>query len=262
MGMYTSAMLPIMSGLARGFAVCDHWYSSAPTQTIPNRAFAAAATSQGHLDNHVKVFTSPSIFGQLSKKNIDWAIYGYNQDPLTRLQAPLVAQPLQRSEAGAREGCGLLERQVGRFQHYGFVRASAYVLGKSTASRTEYRITWFELRYVFANRFNRSGIVDTQASVFWFAQARQRAKEKRAPDREVKRIDCRGADFYQQLIVIWNRLFHLFNLEHIRAPILAMGNSFHRMTRGRPMIAIVTRYPVGHKRDQYQTGKNDGRTPL
>jgi len=85
MGMYTSAMLPIMSGLARGFAVCDHWYSSAPTQTIPNRAFAAAATSQGHLDNHVKVFTCPSIFGQLSKKNIDWAIYGYNQDPLTRL---------------------------------------------------------------------------------------------------------------------------------------------------------------------------------
>jgi len=85
MGMYTPDMLPIMSGLARGFAVCDHWFASAPTQTIPNRAFAAAATSQGHLDNHVKVFTCPSIFGRLSQKNIDWAIYGYNRDPLTRL---------------------------------------------------------------------------------------------------------------------------------------------------------------------------------
>lgn len=85
MGMYTPEMLPVMSGLAKGFAVCDHWFSSAPTQTIPNRAFAAAATSQGHLDNQVKVFTCPSIFGQLSKKNIDWAIYGYNRDPLTRL---------------------------------------------------------------------------------------------------------------------------------------------------------------------------------
>jgi phospholipase C len=85
MGMYTPDMLPIMSGLARGYAVCDHWFSSAPTQTIPNRAFAAAATSQGHLDNHVKVFTCPSIFGRLSDKNIDWAIYGYNRDPLTRL---------------------------------------------------------------------------------------------------------------------------------------------------------------------------------
>ena len=85
MGMYAPEMLPIMSGLARGFAVCDQWFSSAPTQTIPNRTFAAAATSQGHLDNHVKVFTCPSIFGRLGDKNIDWAIYGYNRDPLTRL---------------------------------------------------------------------------------------------------------------------------------------------------------------------------------
>ncbi len=85
MGMYTPEMLPIMSALAKGFAVCDHWFASAPTQTIPNRSFAAAATSQGHLDNHVKVFTCPSIFGSLSKKNVDWAIYGYNRDPLTRL---------------------------------------------------------------------------------------------------------------------------------------------------------------------------------
>src|SRR5208337_1059031 len=85
MAMYTPEMLPVMSGLARGFAVCDHWFSSVPTQTIPNRAFAAAGTSQGHLDNHVKVFTCSSIFGRLSQKKIDWAIYGYNQDPLTRL---------------------------------------------------------------------------------------------------------------------------------------------------------------------------------
>ena len=85
MGMYTPEMLPVMSGLAKGFAVCDQWFASAPTQTIPNRAFAAAATSQGHLDNQVKTFTCPSIFGRLSKKKIDWAIYGYNRDPMTRL---------------------------------------------------------------------------------------------------------------------------------------------------------------------------------
>jgi phospholipase C len=84
MGMYTPEMLPIMSTLARKYAVCDHWFASVPTQTIPNRCFAGAATSQGHLDNKVKVFTCPSIFGRLSEKNIDWAIYGYNSDPLTR----------------------------------------------------------------------------------------------------------------------------------------------------------------------------------
>jgi phospholipase C len=85
MGMYTPEMLPVMSGLARGYAVCDHWFASAPTQTIPNRAFAGAGTSQGRLDNHVKNFTCPSIFGRLSDKNIDWAIYGYRRDPMTRL---------------------------------------------------------------------------------------------------------------------------------------------------------------------------------
>jgi len=88
MGMYTPQMLPIMSALAKGFAVCDLWFCSAPTQTIPNRAFAAAATSQGHLDNKVKVFTCPSIFGSLTDAGMDWGIYGYNRDPLTRLDFP------------------------------------------------------------------------------------------------------------------------------------------------------------------------------
>jgi phospholipase C len=85
MGMYTPDMLPVMSTLARSYAVCDRWFASVPTQTIPNRAFAAAATSQGRLDNHVKTFTCPSIFGRLSDSSVDWAIFGYNRDPLTRL---------------------------------------------------------------------------------------------------------------------------------------------------------------------------------
>jgi phospholipase C len=88
MGMYTPELLPILSGLARGFAVCDRWFASAPTMTLPNRAFASAATSQGHLDDNVKTFTCPSIFGRLSDRKLDWAIYGYNRDPLTRLDFP------------------------------------------------------------------------------------------------------------------------------------------------------------------------------
>jgi phospholipase C len=89
MGMYTPQMLPIMSALARGFAVCDHWFSSAPTQTLPNRGFAAAATSLGFLKNaHAKFFTTTSIFGQMSKSNVDWGIYGYNSEPMTRMDFP------------------------------------------------------------------------------------------------------------------------------------------------------------------------------
>jgi phospholipase C len=88
MGVYDPSMLPILSGLAKGFAVCDHWFASLPTETMPNRAFANAATSQGHMDDTVKVYTCPSIYGSLTQKNLDWAIYGYNGEPLTRLDFP------------------------------------------------------------------------------------------------------------------------------------------------------------------------------
>lgn len=45
MGIFTPDMLPVLSGLARGYAVCDRWFSSVPTETLPNRAFVCAATS-------------------------------------------------------------------------------------------------------------------------------------------------------------------------------------------------------------------------
>ncbi len=84
MGIFTPELLPVLSGLARGYAVCDQWFGSVPTETLPNRAFALAATSQGHMSDSTKSFTSPTIFGQLSAKNIDWAIYGYASPPLTQ----------------------------------------------------------------------------------------------------------------------------------------------------------------------------------
>ena len=88
MGMFTPELLPVLSGLARGYAVCDHWYSSVPTETIPNRAFAAAATSQGHMNDATKSFTVPTIFDLLTDQGVRWKIYGYDKDPLTRLDFP------------------------------------------------------------------------------------------------------------------------------------------------------------------------------
>ncbi len=84
MGCFTPEALPVLSGLARGFAVCDHWFGSAPTETLPNRAFLCAGTSQGHMDDKTKTFTAPSIFGSMSKHNIEWAIYGYDAEPLAK----------------------------------------------------------------------------------------------------------------------------------------------------------------------------------
>jgi phospholipase C len=55
---------------------------------MPNRAFALAATSQGHVDDKTKTFTVPSIFGRLSDQRLDWRIFGYDAPPLTRHNFP------------------------------------------------------------------------------------------------------------------------------------------------------------------------------
>jgi phospholipase C len=88
MGMFTPAMLPILSGLARGFAVCDQWFASLPTETLPNRAFVNAGTSQGHMDDTTTSYTCPTIFGLLTTNQISWSIYGYTDPPLTRQNFP------------------------------------------------------------------------------------------------------------------------------------------------------------------------------
>jgi phospholipase C len=88
MGCFTPETLPVLSGLARGFAVADHWFASAPTETLPNRAFVCAGTSQGHLDDATHTFTVPSIFGLLGKNDISWVIYGYDKQPLARGNFP------------------------------------------------------------------------------------------------------------------------------------------------------------------------------
>ncbi len=85
MGVFPPTMLPVLSGLAAGFAVCDYWFGSAPTETLPNRAFVNAGTSQGHMDDSTTKYTCPSIYGLLSKNNVSWSIYGYDQPPLTRM---------------------------------------------------------------------------------------------------------------------------------------------------------------------------------
>jgi phospholipase C len=92
MGVFTPAALPILSGLAAGFAVCDHWYSSVPTETLPNRAFACAATSQGHMNDSTHSYTVQSIFGLMTTQSVSWKIYGYDDEPLTRGNFPDTVQ--------------------------------------------------------------------------------------------------------------------------------------------------------------------------
>ena len=42
---YTPEQVPVISTLARGFGVFDHWFSEVPSQTLANRSFWTAASS-------------------------------------------------------------------------------------------------------------------------------------------------------------------------------------------------------------------------
>ena len=62
---YTPEELPVLNGLARHFAVSDHYFSSVPTQTNCNRAFAAAGNSIGLND-------AGQPWGWVNNRNSSW----------------------------------------------------------------------------------------------------------------------------------------------------------------------------------------------
>jgi phospholipase C len=84
---YTPDQLPVLTTLAQEFAVCDHWFSSMPGPTWPNRFFVHAASSAG-LDHSPSALESAgsilfkgytfehgTIYDRLDKANLSWTIY-------------------------------------------------------------------------------------------------------------------------------------------------------------------------------------------
>lgn len=77
---YTSKELPILYSLAKNYAVSDLWFSSVPTQTNPNRAFAACGTSEGEIVNGplgTNQFLADTLWNRLSEYSPEttWSIF-------------------------------------------------------------------------------------------------------------------------------------------------------------------------------------------
>lgn len=84
MGYYPRGSLPIMHGLAESFLICDHWYSSMPGPTWPNRFFVHTGTCNGHVTMPSSAFNpdlppcnqpQDTIYNRLEDKGISWKIY-------------------------------------------------------------------------------------------------------------------------------------------------------------------------------------------
>src|SRR5262249_23235683 len=48
---YSPSQVPVLSQLAKSYAVCDRWFASVPAQTWPNRGFVHTGTSRGEVTN-------------------------------------------------------------------------------------------------------------------------------------------------------------------------------------------------------------------
>jgi phospholipase C len=80
---YTPAQLPVLSALARNYAISDAWFCSVPSETIPNRAFLHSGTSNGNvvngeLDGDIPDpldFDGPTIFNVLDSIGASWNVY-------------------------------------------------------------------------------------------------------------------------------------------------------------------------------------------
>jgi phospholipase C len=70
---FSPEKLPVLTSLAREFAVCDHWFSSVPGPTWPNRFFMHAATSGGHLSDHPLI--AQTIYHRLDRAKRSWKLY-------------------------------------------------------------------------------------------------------------------------------------------------------------------------------------------
>jgi phospholipase C len=75
---FTPDQVPVISALAREYAIADQWFSSVPGPTLPNRAFAHFGTSFGRLDMSPEYLRArPSIYHRLRNSNVKSKIYYY-----------------------------------------------------------------------------------------------------------------------------------------------------------------------------------------
>ena len=82
MNCHTEEAVPVLSTLAKEYAVFDAWFASVPSQTLCNRSFMHTATSEGYVLNspfyHWLWHDTPTIFNRIEDKQdpkVTWKIY-------------------------------------------------------------------------------------------------------------------------------------------------------------------------------------------
>jgi hypothetical protein len=104
---FAPEQVPVLTTLAREFALCDHWFSSVPGPTWPNRLFVHAASSGGLDDSpsQADVVTRTllegyhlqrgTIFDRLEDRCLDWTVFMGDELPQIFAISGMTAARLQ-----------------------------------------------------------------------------------------------------------------------------------------------------------------------
>ena len=99
MAYYPKGSLPVIHTLAENFVICDHWFSSLPGPTWPNRFFLHSGTCKGHIKmpqglyiQNEHCYDQNTIYDELDKMGISWSIYHHGM-PHTLLFTHLWVKP-------------------------------------------------------------------------------------------------------------------------------------------------------------------------
>ncbi|SIT76014.1 alkaline phosphatase family protein [Microbacterium sp. RU33B] len=103
MGGFSPEQLPVLSTLAKEFAVFDAWFCAVPSQTYCNRSFFHASTSHGFVTNKhgggydkwLDADPTPTIFNRLEEAGISWKIY-FDEMQLISLTGVMHAPVLEK----------------------------------------------------------------------------------------------------------------------------------------------------------------------
>ncbi|SDH29775.1 alkaline phosphatase family protein [Microbacterium pygmaeum] len=103
MGGFSPEQLPVLSTLAKEFAVFDAWFAAVPSQTYCNRAFFHASTSHGFVTNKhgggydkwLDADAVPTIFNRLEEAGISWKVY-FDELQLVSLTGVQMAPSLEK----------------------------------------------------------------------------------------------------------------------------------------------------------------------
>lgn len=74
MGYFTADQVPVTDFFAKNFAICDHWFSSIPAGTQPNRLMAMGGFTTIDV-NHTIIPEQELVYDWLTRNKVRWRVY-------------------------------------------------------------------------------------------------------------------------------------------------------------------------------------------